>query len=152
MVTVIPIAAALRAASRFVEDEAGCFVSTYSLSSSGYAQVGWRIPGQPQRNNMTTAHRAAWSSANGQIEDGMTVDHLCKNRRCVRVDHLRLISNFENARRTSGRDWPLGTCINGHSNDELFTEPSGRIRCRPCKRRTSQRSNWKRRRVPVHLR
>jgi len=68
---------------------------------------------------MTTAHRAAWVAVHGQIPEGMTVDHICKVRRCVNVRHLRLLSNFENARRTNGNDWPLGECVNGHPNSEL---------------------------------
>lgn len=82
---------------------------------------------------MTTAHRAAWVHANGQIPEGMTVDHrpTC-DKRCVNVDHLRLLTNFENGRRTFGRDWPLGQCANGHPNSDLFTQPNGRRRCRKC--------------------
>lgn len=93
----------------------GCHVSTYSVAGHGYAQIGWHTKGDKRRG--TTAHRAAWVAATGkQIPDGMVVDHLCKNRRCVNVEHLRVLSNFDNARRTYGRDWPLGDgeCINGH--------------------------------------
>lgn len=93
----------------------GCHQSTYSVTSAGYAQIGWQPSGES--NKGTTAHRAAWTAVYGPIPDGLTVDHLCKNRRCVNVEHLRLLTNFENARRTHGRDWPIGNgeCINGHS-------------------------------------
>ena len=47
------------------------------------------------------AHRAAFESANGEIPDGMQVDHICRNRRCVRPDHLRLASNKQNAEHKS---------------------------------------------------
>jgi len=80
---------------------------------------------------MTLAHRAAWTAVYGQIPEGMTIDHLCKNRRCVNVEHLRLLTNYENARRTSGRDWPLGQCVNGHS-DEHLANIAGRWHCRIC--------------------
>lgn len=109
----IPARAAERAATRWELDPmTGCWISTYSVASHGYAQVGWSIGSG--RHAMTTAHRAAWTHWNGPIPDGMTIDHLCKTRRCVRRDHLRMLTNFENARRTFGRDWPLGLCINGH--------------------------------------
>jgi hypothetical protein len=139
----IPDRVAQRAASAFQEAADGCHISTYSRGSHQYAQIGWHD--ENGRRSATTAHRAVWVSVHGQIPKGMTVDHTCKKRACVRAEHLRLLSNFENARRTSGRDWPLGTCINGHSNSELYTEPSGRVRCRPCKRSTQQRSNQRRR-------
>ena len=52
----------------------------------------------------------------GPIPDGMTVDHTnhC-DRRCIQITHLRLISNFENARRNRpDANTTLGLCVNGH--------------------------------------
>ncbi len=127
---IIPDRVALRALRKFSVDESGCHLSTYSVGSHGYAQIGWHDH-ERGRRVMITAHRAAWSAVFGQIPEGMTIDHTCKNRRCVNVSHLRLLSNFENARRTFGRDWPLGTCINGHSND-LLELVSGTWQCSIC--------------------
>lgn len=128
---VIPDRVAIRALSRWtLEAPTGCHVSTYSTGSHGYAQLGWQEPGA-KRSTMTLAHRAAWAAVHGQIPEGMTIDHLCKNRRCVNVEHLRLLTNYENARRTHGRDWPLGQCINGHS-DEHLANIAGRWHCRIC--------------------
>ena len=129
---VIPARIAERASS-FYEVEGECWISGYSIGSHGYAQIGWHESGGGRR--ATTAHRAAWVGARRrQIPEGMTIDHTCKNRQCVRPDHLRLLSNFENARRTSGRDWPLGQCVNGHPNAELILTDGGRrIRCRVCR-------------------
>lgn len=110
--------------------ETGCLVSRYSVGSHGYAQVGWQEGGD---RTVLLAHRAAWESTFGPIADGMTVDHLCRNRRCVNVAHMRLLSNFENARRTSGRDWPLGQCINGHPNSMLIVR-GGKRMCGECSR------------------
>lgn len=125
---IIPDAVAERAATRYLLDADGCFVSTYS-TSNGYAQIGWWSGGH---SRMVTAHRAAWVHANGrQIPDGMTIDHMCKNRRCVNPAHLRMLSNFENARRTGGRDWPLGQCANGHDNKHLHLSGE-RLVCGTC--------------------
>lgn len=123
----IPDRVAERAAKRFSVNEHGCWISTYSTGSHGYAQVGWQDGGDRQ---MVTAHRAAWVHANQQqIPDGMTVDHTCKQRRCVNPSHLRTLLNFENARRTAGRDWKTGECINGHPNSELV-HWGGKWKCR----------------------
>lgn len=127
----IPQRAAERAAVKYVEDAAGCHISTYSTGSHGYAQIGWQV-GEGRRR-ATTAHRAAWVYAHGvQIPEGMTIDHLCKERRCVNPEHLRLLTNFENARRTDGRDWPIGECANGHPNSEVIRTSKGRHHCRTC--------------------
>lgn len=130
----IPERVARRAFDGWEVSPSGCYISTYSVASHGYAQIGWR---RDQSITGTTAHRAAWVHANGQIPAGMTIDHLCKNRRCVNVEHLRMLSNFENARRTDGRDWPLGECANGHPNTELVEGADGAV-CRPC------RNEWNR--------
>ena len=127
---VIPQRVAARAATRFTRDEAGCYVSTYSVGSHGYAQIGWSEHGGTRT---VTAHRAAWVHAHGtQIPEGMTIDHLCKNSRCVNPNHLRLLSNYENARRTNGRDWPIGECINGQPNAYLKVFDKGRVHCALC--------------------
>ena len=139
----IPHKAAMEAAHAYVENEDGCYVSTYSTGSHGYAQKSWTWTDEDgrKRSACTTAHRAAWRYWQGPIPGGMTIDHLCKNRRCVRREHLRMTTNHENARRTSGRDWPMGECINGHPNSELFIADGGRrIRCRICYQETKRRS------------
>lgn len=96
--------------------EGECLVSRYSTASHGYAQVGWREDG---KSHMRLVHRLAWEHANGPIPDGMTVDHLCHNRRCLRIDHLRLLTNLDNARRNRpGRDFPVGLfCHRGHPEE-----------------------------------
>ena len=125
MSVFIPRRVAQRAHDNAIPAPNGCWISNYSVGSHRYAQIGWHADG---KRYMTVAHRAAWVSANrAQIPDGMTVDHTCKNRRCVNPSHLRLLSNFENARRTSGRDWPLGTCVNGHSNEHLTYRGAKRV-------------------------
>lgn len=134
---LIPESAALRAYTKYTASDDGCFISTYSVSTHGYAQVGWG--NKRDGHSGTTAHRAAWTHVNGQIPDGMTIDHTCKNRRCVNVDHLRMLTNYENARRTAGRDWPLGECVNGHPNSELVVVDGGRIKCGICNKAARRR-------------
>lgn len=123
----IPRHVALRAFVRFTPNESGCHISTYSVASHGYAQIGWTSDG---RAIVTTAHRAAWVAAEGQIPEGLTVDHQCRTKRCVNPAHLRLLSNFENARRAL-YDWPVGTCRNGHPDSDL-EQFGSRSRCRTC--------------------
>lgn len=109
----IPNRVAERAATRFVVSGEH-HISTYSVASHGYAQIGW-FDGEKMRG--TTAHRAAWAHYHGDPGE-MTVDHRnwCGERACVKEEHLRALSNLENARRTEGRDWELGRCANGHDH------------------------------------
>lgn len=129
----IPDRVVERVHSHVAMGHGGCHISTYSTGSHGYAQIGWNEEG---RRFVTLCHLVAWRSARGTIPTGWTVDHECKSKRCFRVDHLRLLPNLENARRHSGRDWPLGQCVNGHPDAEYW-RPSGAGRmkgyCAACK-------------------
>ena len=139
---MIPLQVAERAAKKYLQI-GDCFISNYSVASHGYAQIGWS---ENNKTNMTLAHRAAWVFHNGQIPDGMTIDHVCKNKRCVNINHLRILSNFDNARRTNGADWELGKCKNGHPDTELmrvtrktkFGERRDGLACRICKNEQSR--------------
>lgn len=77
----IPARVAERAATHYELGD-GCHISTYSIGSHRYAQVGWH---DPDRRRTTTAHRASWTHRHGQIPEDMTVDHLCKVKRCDRL-------------------------------------------------------------------
>lgn len=142
---IIPSAVAERAAIRYeVDNSTGCHISTYSTGSHGYAQIGWKTA---HVRRCVTAHRAVWVYAHGPIPEAMTIDHMCKNRRCVNVEHLRLLTNYENARRTDGRDWPLGRCANGHPNSFLELFPDGRVHCGICAREIWKGADERKRRV-----
>ena len=72
------------------------------------------------RDRYTTAHRAAYIEAYGELSDGMEVDHLCRNKRCVNLDHLEAVTHTENIRRV----YPRATkCRNGtHDKAPATTE------------------------------
>lgn len=156
----IPERVAARAYGNIKRRSDGCWISTYSIASHGYAQVGWQGGGQ---RHIVLAHRAAWVHVNGQLPLGMTLDHTCKTRACVNPEHLRLLPNFENARRNSGKDWPMGQCGNGHPNSALVlvrrVGRSGKARngltCGECKKIRVARGNWRARHpdapLPDHL-
>ena len=108
-----------------------CMVSLYSTGSHGYSQIGWTEDG---KTCMSLGHRVAWEAEHGPIPEGMTIDHICRNRRCVNVAHLRLLSNVENARMNG--NWVKDSCKRGHAFDHANTyrDPSGHRRCRQCAR------------------
>ena len=81
-------------------------------------------------------HRVSYMLHVGPIPRGITVDHLCFNRACVRPDHLQLLSQQENASRQ--RKALATHCNRGHEftpeNTYAYTWPGkrGKRQCRTC--------------------
>jgi len=133
---VIPERVTERAFSKWTEDENGCYISTYSTGSHGYAQIGWQ---DDDGMHGTTAHRAAYVHVHGQIDGVMDVDHrpTC-DRRCVNVDHLRLITPSQNRRRNK-RDFDLDlACKRGHPESERYMTTRQYLACRECERESQR--------------
>lgn len=67
----------------------------------------------------------------------MVIDHVCRNRRCVRPSHLRFVSQRENTlagEAPSAKKARQTHCIYGHplSGVNLYVTPSGKRHCRIC--------------------
>ena len=74
----------------------------------------------------------------GAIPGHLTVDHMCKQRNCLEVAHLRLLTQADNAndlgeRRTAPDAERL--CSRGHHMSLLH---SGRAYCRECNNRRAR--------------
>ena len=89
-------------------------------------------------NRPVPAHRVAYEVWVGPIPDGLSIDHLCRNRRCVRPDHLEAVPIEENVRRGSVGKWEAG-CPQGHPRTPENTyEHGGRRYCAECQRQRSK--------------
>lgn len=107
-------------------DELECWPWSRSVGSHGYGQTWDGI-------TVRLAHRVAWSLTHGPIPEGMTVDHICRNRRCCNPAHLRILTNLDNA--TDNGQGRKTHCPKGHpySGDNLYVQPSnGSRHCRTC--------------------
>lgn len=79
----------------YIVDEAtGCWNWQLSLDHHGYGTVC-------VKGKRTGAHRFIYEQANGPIPEGMSLDHLCRNPRCVNPAHLEPVTQAENVRRGS---------------------------------------------------
>ncbi len=45
-------------------------------------------------------HRLMWTTLVGPIPKGMVIDHLCRNPPCCNPDHLEVVTQIENMRRS----------------------------------------------------
>jgi HNH endonuclease len=57
------------------------------------------------------AHRYAWTSARGEIGEGLHVCHACDNPPCCNVDHLFLGTNADNVADAVAKGRPRGAAI-----------------------------------------
>ena len=85
------------------------------------------------------AHRVMYEAQIGEIPDGLTLDHLCRNRNCVNPKHLEPVSLGENVLRGTG---PTAVnakkmkCSKGHrlEGSNLRIDKRGKRVCVKCQR------------------
>lgn len=108
----------------------GCWIWGAAQTDQGYGS--FRVDGRS-----VAAHRWAYVEARGPVPEGLELDHLCRNRSCVRPDHLEAVTHVENVRR--GRaGWNSATkmhCPRGHpyTGANLMLSRGSRL-CRTCQR------------------
>jgi len=78
----------------------GCWEWTGCKIQNGYGRVH-TTPSYKVRK-MVLAHRAVYELLRGAIPEGMTLDHLCRNRACVNPDHLEPVDLRTNVLRGVG--------------------------------------------------
>lgn len=82
-----------RLLTQFQKSADGCWNWTGEVNDYGYGRAcvgaGKRKP----------AHRIIYQILVGPIPNGLTLDHLCRNRLCVNPEHLEPVTLGENLRR-----------------------------------------------------
>jgi hypothetical protein len=84
----------IRASLRFDQPDA-CWEWQGSMTPAGYGRLGveWET---------IQAHRYIYERLVGPIPEGLTIDHLCKNTRCVNPRHLEPVTAGVNTLRGDG--------------------------------------------------
>jgi hypothetical protein len=119
-------------------DVPGCWTWKGTGQSNGYGMF-YPSAARGSKGVRVLAHRFQYEMLYGPIPDGMEIDHLCRNRLCVRPDHLEVVTHRENMLR--GDTLPAAQvkqthCKRGHSLEgENMVIYAGRKRtCRTCTR------------------
>lgn len=119
-----------------VEKTETCWLWKDALQSRGY--------GTFQVNGSTVfAHRFSWELHRGPIPQELTIDHLCRVKRCVNPNHLEPVTSQENVLRGDtlpARNIHKRFCPAGHEYTEENTRISqGKRQCRICDRAYDKR-------------
>lgn len=106
----------------------GCWLWTGLLDRDGYGRLH-------HDGRMRILHRIAFQALVGPIPEGLTLDHLCRNRACFNPNHLEPVTLQENIHRGQ-RAAPKTHCVHGHLYDEknTFLQGDGVRRCKACRR------------------
>lgn len=135
----------------FSRPNEGCWLWTSNLADTGYGRFYYR-------GKLRLAHRFVYEHFRGAITCGLELDHLCRNRNCVRPDHLEPVTHQENMRRgmearglatddpvRKPRRWVRGPnrdetllthCRRGHeyTPENTYIVPNREVRARRCRK------------------
>lgn len=115
----------------------GCWEWTAARSTNGYGRFLYE-------GTVIEAHSASYRMHVGEVPTGKQLDHLCRNKLCVKPQHLEPVTARQNTLRGDGpsaRNAAATHCRHGHE----FTPENTYLRrgrrgatwrdCRTCKRR-----------------
>lgn len=110
-----------------LDAETGCWVFQGAVNSKGYTCIS-----KDGKNYL--AHRISYELHREPIPADMTIDHLCRNKRCVNPEHLEVVTRGENIRRSPASGIHKTHCMHGHEFTEKNTliKRNGSRNCREC--------------------
>lgn len=110
-----------RLMSRVTKSKDSCWVWNGALVR-GYGVIS--INGKTEY-----VHRVVFAATGRTLNQNSTLDHLCRNPRCVNPEHLEPVSRTENARRMNVSQ-PRDRCRKGHLYSEYGRTKSGNcVKC-----------------------
>lgn len=105
-----------------------CWIWQGAVDRAGYGKI-------KDGEGMRYAHVIAYEEAYGLVPEGLTVDHLCRVKNCIRPSHLEAVTLFENIMRSDScgaENARKKGCPHNHgAYDAVYA--NGHRYCRQCK-------------------
>lgn len=122
----------MKSINHLVKKEGDCLRWKGNHFKQGYGRL-------QREGKIQSAHRYVWKKINGDIPGHLVIDHLCRVRDCVNINHMELVSQTENILRgiaPPSLNAKKKECCNGHlfSGYNLILMKNGRRACRKCGR------------------
>jgi hypothetical protein len=119
------------------------YIGDHSSSVACWPWLGWKSKGYGgfwNHNRSVRAHRFSYELLREPIPEGLTLDHLCRNRACVNPAHLEPVTHRVNVLRgigLSAQNARKRTCKYGHPFDghNVSVAADGERTCVMCRRR-----------------
>lgn len=131
-------------------DILGCWAWKGARVQDGYGQFRGGSSGKA-----IAAHRYAYEMLVGEVQPGMELDHLCRNRICVNPLHVEAVTHRENILRgvsPPSRNAAKTECLKGHplsaTNTYIHTTTGSRV-CRTCANDRERMYYSERKRTPI---
>ena len=122
-----------------VKKTKSCWIWLGHIDRYGYGKI--HSPrAERAKAKLLLAHRASLFMSGKTMTCGMVVDHICRNRSCVRPEHLRLVSPGSNVLENSNSIQSLNKrkeeCLNGHlfTKENTLISKRGQRGCRSCQK------------------
>jgi hypothetical protein len=115
---------------RLIEKTQTCWLWKGTIDDKGYGRL-------TLNKKRIFAHRYAYELLVAPITDGLELDHLCRNTRCVNPAHLEPVTHRENVLRgisVAAVNARKTICKRGHplDGDNLYQKSLPRRDCRKC--------------------
>lgn len=106
-----------------VDKTSDCWNWTASCDGKGYGQFVYK-------GKLSRAHRVSYMLFKGEIPEGLDLDHLCRNIKCVNPEHLEAVTRSVNLQRAILWQSKKTHCPKGHEYD--YVDNRGARRCKQC--------------------
>ncbi len=120
-----------------------CWQWTGAIRKQGYGQIGEGGAASDGARNLLV-HRVVYMRLVGPIPEGLELDHLCRNKRCCRPEHLEAVTRRTNTLRgesPAAKANRRNRCANGHEYtiENTYMAKGIHRHCRTCMRVVQKR-------------